>query len=216
MKSIHLDHDQTCIAAGLQTLRENLRDASQPWQHITDVYSPTNWGTAGEVLGSWLADGTKVCECVATAPEFTSQPTPAPLSREQMRLVMRLVAKTRARHDAHDEAVAEWYRNGDGRRYGFSYPACVHGVSTWTDYDCACGACEAGYGFFDYLRELRDASDAVRWAYEESERRGASLMAARKALSESGSFGARTTAIHSLLVWEFEPIKQLQDRAMLA
>ena len=72
--------------------------------------------------------------------------------------------------------MRDWYKNGDGRSTkdggrGHSYPYCFHGVSRWVDYDCACGSCEAGWGDFDYLRELEVAKEMAKDAFLDLKKR---------------------------------------------
>ena len=86
-------------------------------------------------------------------------------------LALHFVHQAKARYDAYEQDVREWYEHGDGRSYanggkGHTYPYCIHGVSRWVDYDCACGACEDGDGDFEYLRELGNAKYAAKAAFE--------------------------------------------------
>ena len=79
-------------------------------------------------------------------------------------LALHMVHQSKARYDAYEADVRDWYRNGDGKR-GYTYPYCIHGVSRWVDYDCACGACEDGDGYWDYLRELHLAKHRAKQAF---------------------------------------------------
>jgi hypothetical protein len=80
-----------------------------------------------------------------------------------MKTAVKVLARTRKMYEAHDEDVARWYRSEDGK---YRYPTCIHGTSTWTDYDNICGACEDGYTYFDYARDGAEAIAEARnrWA----------------------------------------------------
>jgi hypothetical protein len=86
----------------------------------------------------------------------TSTPTPV------LKLAVKILDKKRKMYERHDEDVARWYRSADGK---YKYPTCIHGTSTWTDYDNICGDCENGYTYFDYARDARESLDEanVRW-----------------------------------------------------
>lgn len=86
-------------------------------------------------------------------------------------LALHMVRQSKARYDAYEEDVRDWYEHGDGRSSdrggrGYTYPYCMHGVSRWVDYDCACGACEDGDGYWDYLRELHLAKHMAKQAFK--------------------------------------------------
>lgn len=84
-------------------------------------------------------------------------------------IARRVLASIRAREAEYAKDVREWYEEGDGQSpnwvaastqewfdpewdnpdrmvniggRGYSYPACIHGSSLWTDYDNICGGCE--------------------------------------------------------------------------
>ena len=57
------------------------------------------------------------------------------------------------------------------RAEGFRPQVCVHGRSLWTDADINCGACEDGYGYFDYTREAAEALDSAKRKVAESAKR---------------------------------------------
>lgn len=59
--------------------------------------------------------------------------------------------QARKRYADFEQAKVDWYRDPDTRRLKF--PECIHGTSTWTDYDNICGPCENGEGYWDYVRE---------------------------------------------------------------
>lgn len=89
------------------------------------------------------------------------------------------LAKVKSARAAYDEEVRDWYENGPGQnpdwrtegdRFGntwswnaggdgHTFPHCIHGVSRWVDYDCACGACE------DSLTDLQEARGIAREAW---------------------------------------------------
>lgn len=82
---------------------------------------------------------------------------------------LRAVRKREADYDAE---VRDWYENGDGAApdwrtssddeghtwrwnaggQGYTFPYCIHGVSRWVDYDCACGWCEDSSTTVDLAR----------------------------------------------------------------
>lgn len=139
------------------------------------------------------------------------------LSPSYKRLALALVQQARRRYYEYDDEVNEWFRSGDGRPVrqggkGYSFPACIHGASLWTDYDIPCGACEDGLGRFDYLRELRDAVDSVAYALDEEERRKASTLEVRLLLNKDHSPAGRE-ALTALTAWVFQPTRDLMARA---
>lgn len=85
-------------------------------------------------------------------------------TRKIHELALVILAAKRRAYEEYDEAVTAHYRDPEMRKYRF--PNCIHGTSNWTDYDNICGACEEGYGYFDYLRDLGDslAEAKTRWA----------------------------------------------------
>lgn len=110
-----------------------------------------------------------------------------------------------AKFEQYEAEVADWYANGDGRSVadggrGYSYPACVHGVSRWTDYDNICGPCEDGYGHFDWHRE-------ARYAVESAKSRLAAVEA-RQGWWDARPNGHRMPdELHNALIkWIYEPI----------
>jgi hypothetical protein len=84
--------------------------------------------------------------------------------RQVFLIAIQLIDKERKAWEAYDADVDRWYRHRHINE-GLAYPVCFHGVSRYYDYDCACGACEMGDSYFDYLsvarRALYDAQ--VRW-----------------------------------------------------
>ena len=97
-------------------------------------------------------------------------------AKSWQQLALHMVHRQKAAYDAYEEDVRDWYKNGDGRSTkdggrGHSYPYCFHGVSRWVDYDCACGACEDGWGSFDYLRELEVAKEMAKDAFLDMKKR---------------------------------------------
>jgi hypothetical protein len=91
-------------------------------------------------------------------------------------LALHMVHQAKARYDAYEKDVRDWYEHGDGRSTrdggrGHSYPYCIHGVSRWVDYDCACGSCEDGWGSYDYLRELEVAKEMAKDAFQTMQER---------------------------------------------
>lgn len=109
---------------------------------------------------------------------------------------------------AYVEDVRAWYAEGDGRSVslggrGYQYPYCRHGVSTWVDYDCACGACEFEGNHFDWYQASRECiAEAERRERECSKRlarlREADLMA---------DITVPATVRNGLLDWALEPVK---------
>lgn len=101
----------------------------------------------------------------------TATKTKPVYAKDWQHLALHLVHQAKARYDAYEADVNDWYRNGDGRPTpqgrGHAYPECIHGYSRWTDYDNICGACEDGYGHFDYLRELVIAKELAQDAFKE-------------------------------------------------
>jgi hypothetical protein len=83
-------------------------------------------------------------------------------TRHIHRLALEILDSKRRAYREYDDAVNAWYRGPDQT---YRFPNCIHGTSNWTDYDNICGACEDGYGHFDYLRDLADSlSEAKhRW-----------------------------------------------------
>jgi hypothetical protein len=79
-------------------------------------------------------------------------------------IAMSILRQARKRQADYDQDVRDWYAAGDGRSpawitehdddgtprrvnmggQGYRYPACIHGTSTWTEYDNICGPCEDG------------------------------------------------------------------------
>ena len=84
--------------------------------------------------------------------------------RQVMRIAIQLIERRRQEFAAYDADVARWYQHRHINQ-GLAYPVCIHGVSRYYDYDCACGACEDGDGYFDYLRVAREAlyEAQLRW-----------------------------------------------------
>lgn len=77
--------------------------------------------------------------------------------RHQIHLIaIQLIDRRRQEFAAYDADVARWYRHPHINN-GHAYPVCIHGVSRYYDYDCACGMCEDDDGYFDYLRVARSA-----------------------------------------------------------
>lgn len=64
-----------------------------------------------------------------------------------------------------------WYRHGDGKRKGYSYPYCFHGASQWTDYDNICGGCEDSFNGYNPMTFYRWALDKAHQDYNEHRRR---------------------------------------------
>ena len=63
----------------------------------------------------------------------------------------RALREARARREAYEAEVRDWYENGDGRPRseggkGFTFPTCIHGRDLWVDHDIPCGACEGEDG----------------------------------------------------------------------
>lgn len=86
--------------------------------------------------------------------------------------IQTLMDYEKSRYDSYDQEVKEWFEpGGEGHDHGYTFPACIHGKSRWTEYDNICGPCEDGYGFWDEDRARRDAEDQVRYALQEVERR---------------------------------------------
>lgn len=91
------------------------------------------------------------------------------------RRALDLMQGVRAEFAAYEEDVEHWYRYGDGRPTskggrGFAYPTCVHGTSTWVDFDCACWRCESEGGYFSYLTQLRVALEDAEFEVERFEK----------------------------------------------
>lgn len=76
--------------------------------------------------------------------------------KKVMALAIELIDVQRKAYADYEADVDRWYRHHHINE-GHSYPRCIHGVSRWVDYDCACGPCEDGDGYFDYLRVARGA-----------------------------------------------------------
>lgn len=76
--------------------------------------------------------------------------------RHVHRMALQLIDKERKAWEAYDADVDRWYRHRHINQ-GHAYPVCFHGVSRYTDYDCACGACETYGHYFDYLFVARMA-----------------------------------------------------------
>ena len=107
-------------------------------------------------------------------------------------LALHYLHQSKARYEAHEEAERLWYQHGDGLPTskggrGHSYPYCIHGVSRWVDYDCACGPCEDGDGYWDYLRELAYARDAAQRAFDEFQRRMSLIVQVSTELHNNGA-----------------------------
>jgi hypothetical protein len=86
------------------------------------------------------------------------------------KLAMMIERRLAATFDDYENDIVEWYRNGDGKRKGYTYPACEHGTSRWTDYDNICGPCEDGLSLGDgvYRRQIALSEAKRRIAKAES------------------------------------------------
>lgn len=84
--------------------------------------------------------------------------------RQVFLIAIQLIERRRQEFAAYDADVSRWYRHRHINQ-GLAYPVCIHGVSRYTDYDCACGACEDDDGYFDYLRVAKSAlyEAQTRW-----------------------------------------------------
>lgn len=69
------------------------------------------------------------------------------LDRTTLKLAAQLDASFTRQIAEYDEYAATPQYNEFGQRLRTEF--CEHGVSMWTDYDCACGACEMGYTYRD-------------------------------------------------------------------
>lgn len=90
--------------------------------------------------------------------------------RTLLTLALAHLRRLKAWEAAYEQEVDDWYRSGPGRSprwreepvidgetgefvgidrwnaggNGYTFPACIHGMSRWTDYDNICGGCEDG------------------------------------------------------------------------
>lgn len=84
------------------------------------------------------------------------------------RLAMQIERKLWNQWTDHLQDIEEWYATGDGKHKGYTYPACEHGTSRWTDYDNICGPCEDGFS-------MGNGFDRRRVALSEAKRRMARI-----------------------------------------
>jgi hypothetical protein len=75
--------------------------------------------------------------------------TTKPINTAVLRIALGHLRTLKARDAAYEEDVREWYSRGEGRTHGYTYPACIHGTSRWTDYDNICGPCEDGLSNYE-------------------------------------------------------------------
>lgn len=107
----------------------------------------------------------------------------------------------------YEDAVNEWYTNGDGRPVadgglGYVYPSCIHGMSLWTNYDNICGGCEDG-GLSTWEAMAREAI----W---EAKRRQRVSVDRRKAILDNGLITRHDLPAelrNALLGWMVEPLE---------
>lgn len=131
-------------------------------------------------------------------------------AKNWQQLALHLVEQSRRRYAIYEEDVRLWYRHGDGRPYdkggkGHSYPYCIHGVSLWTDYDCACGRCEDGEGYWDYLRELGYARWEAKRRFDVHTRRIDTFVQIQNEIRNSlAPFTVDSTAINN---WIMNPVE---------
>ena len=108
----------------------------------------------------------------------------------------------------YEYAKGEWYRHGDGRPVseggrGYSFPCCIHGMSSWTDYDNICGGCEQGDNYWDFDREAADAAREVDWVTAQVERRAELAI---PLIMQSGPDALPREVSQGLSKWVSEPL----------
>lgn len=138
-------------------------------------------------------------------------PNVFPMRAGEREAVERLVMRSLREYAEHEHARKVWFRDGDGRSVtdggkGYDFPACIHGMSRWTDYDNICGGCEDGWGYWDYARTLEMYADQVRFARKQWERRAAKVSEFLNGIPRS----EETTELRSVLVdWSLEPMTRI-------
>lgn len=128
-----------------------------------------------------------------------------PLLTDEVRTIMakRLTARLRLYAEYH-VAESDFYAAEAEKPQGLRHtmPYCVHGVSRWADYDCACFACEEGYGSWSGERETEDAYFMAVAAVKERDRRQALAMPLYR------ERGIDTDLTVRLVQWSWEPVTQ--------
>lgn len=124
--------------------------------------------------------------------------------------------RLRAAYLEYQEEVDDWYRSGEGRKpnwrvefnddgevyrwnaggSGYTFPACIHGRSLWTDYDNICGPCE------DSLTLYEQALAAAWRDFNEYTKRAGVASTARDTR-------APEEAVKMLIEWSIEPVRVL-------
>lgn len=112
------------------------------------------------------------------------------------KLALQILNNYRKKFADYDEEVAEHYRSADQK---YSFPACIHGTSRWTDYDNICGPCEDGLGYWDYSTFARMAIDQATSDLEEFHKR----QDLYRDLSK-----AKAPIADDMIGWVIEPIKR--------
>lgn len=104
----------------------------------------------------------------------------------------------KAMYAAYEAERADYYSQEENRDY--SFPACVHGASNWTDYDNICGPCENGEGYWDDSREWKRAKDIASYALIKfEEKRNKALTALVSLRVEGAPVEVETAVIDWLL-----------------
>lgn len=137
------------------------------------------------------------------------------LSHHGKMLAVKLVQKEREWYQKYDEDVDAWYRDPVNR--GLSYPCCIHGMSNWTDYDNICGGCESGFGYFNYMDQLRRFKDEVLAAEKLREKRFQAMRSFWEqnfSTSELGNVVSESeiNVFNTLHDWVDEPVKRIESR----
>ena len=94
-----------------------------------------------------------------------SMPCPFPMRESDREAIERRVMARLRWYAEFAVEVKNFYKAEKGKPRGLrhTHPRCIHGVSRWVSYDCACFACEEGYGSWNFVREVTDAVN--EWAY---------------------------------------------------
>lgn len=83
------------------------------------------------------------------------------------------------------EEVDAWFTTGEGKRKGFTFPYCFHGMSRWTDYDNICHGCEEGFTGNNPLTLYRWALDRGKADVAEVSRRSDWMLSAPSTLPDA-------------------------------
>lgn len=122
-----------------------------------------------------------------------------------LKRALQYVAMMKRRWSQYQEEVDIWYRSGEGKTRGYTFPECFHGASLWTDYDNICGGCEDGFNGYNPLEFYRWAFNKAMRDYREMRKRSNWFCSAPPELF------ADEVLYRRIIDWCMEPVREVVE-----